>query len=606
MLAAAFALGWFTCQAVAGSNDALLIITNKNYANGADEVKFADRDGAEFKRMAREVLGIPEANITWLSDMTAGKLQLLFGRGGAGSKQLKRLFKQPDTTLWVLYSGHGISAIAPGDTRPQPFLLPIDIPAEDAGSQGLPIADMEDALVKAQREQSAEGRIVLFLEACFSGKSGDGSDLVKGASATFRVDLDALGQAAKDRREQIAKDGRFLELAAADFSEIAYWDKDRRLGVFSDAVIEGLYGPADATKYGGNHDKIITFGELSAFVKQRVKLRLDYLYPERNRLQTPVPTGDLDAVLVRFGTRYMVHDLAANAREQAMCDSLGSNRDELVKYLAQCSSGLNYCLCEDQARIKVQKLDKLDYEAEACRAENFRLDELLQREPKDREALASLAEHSSCPDVIKRLQTIQKSDKPADTEIPRLLQIELHRVGCNTGAVDGDWNAAAQKSLGLFNKNAKTTFDVTVASLDALKAVSNKPARICPLICDHGYKPDGDACIKITCKVGFEVGDDNACESIHLKRREKPVVSVRPSGEPKATAPRSNRSNSAIDYGPKEYEPPGSGKVSNGRCNCKAICDKFASLGQLSGPKIGQCKSDCEQKYAGCNKGALR
>src|ERR1700676_693561 len=92
------------------------------------------------------------------------------------------------------------------------------------------------------------------------------------------------------------------------------------------------------------------------------------------------------------------------------------------------------------------------------------------------------------------------ANQPALADIPRLLQAELHRVGCNTGSVDGDWNAAAQKSLSLFNKNAGMKFDVKIASLDALDAVRSKAARICPLICEHGYKADGERCVKITCK----------------------------------------------------------------------------------------------------------
>jgi hypothetical protein len=54
------------------------------------------------------------------------------------------------------------------------------------------------------------------------------------------------------------------------------------------------------------------------------------------------------------------------------------------------------------------------------------------------------------------------------------------------------------------------------------------------------------------------------------------------------------------------YDPQGSGKISNGRCNCKTNCDQFAKSGQLAGAKLAQCKSDCEQKFAGCNKGATR
>ena len=54
------------------------------------------------------------------------------------------------------------------------------------------------------------------------------------------------------------------------------------------------------------------------------------------------------------------------------------------------------------------------------------------------------------------------------------------------------------------------------------------------------------------------------------------------------------------------YEAQGSGKISNGNCICKINCDRFAKAGQLPGPKLAQCKSDCQQKYAGCNKGAQR
>jgi len=47
----------------------------------------------------------------------------------------------------------------------------------------------------------------------------------------------------------------------------------------------------------------------------------------------------------------------------------------------------------------------------------------------------------------------------------------LRRVGCLTAAVDGEWNAASQRSLAQFNRYAKTKFDVKLASLDALDAI---------------------------------------------------------------------------------------------------------------------------------------
>jgi hypothetical protein len=54
------------------------------------------------------------------------------------------------------------------------------------------------------------------------------------------------------------------------------------------------------------------------------------------------------------------------------------------------------------------------------------------------------------------------------------------------------------------------------------------------------------------------------------------------------------------------YDAQGSGKISNGNCTCKSNCDQFAKAGQLAGEKLAQCKSDCQQKYAGCNKGSQR
>jgi hypothetical protein len=54
------------------------------------------------------------------------------------------------------------------------------------------------------------------------------------------------------------------------------------------------------------------------------------------------------------------------------------------------------------------------------------------------------------------------------------------------------------------------------------------------------------------------------------------------------------------------YDAQGSGKISNGDCTCKRNCDRFAKAGQLAGAQLSQCKSDCQQKYAGCNKGAQR
>src|SRR5262249_40560669 len=85
---------------------------------------------------------------------------------------------------------------------------------------------------------------------------------------------------------------------------------------------------------------------------------------------------------------------------------------------------------------------------------------------------------------------------------------------------------------------------VKTASADALDAVKGKTGRICPLVCETGFRADGDRCVKITCRAGYEVGDDGKCEKIDkkpvVKRQEEP-----PAAKPKRTVQGPSRQPSA-------------------------------------------------------------
>jgi uncharacterized caspase-like protein len=107
------------------------------------------------------------------------------------------------------------------------------------------------------------------------------------------------------------------------------------------------------------------------------------------------------------------------------------------------------------------------------------------------------------------------TSSPAD--LTKSVQIELRRVGCLAGSADGEWNKASRRSLELFNKNAGTKLDVKLASLDALDAIKSRTARVCPLVCEYGFRADGERCVRITCAAGSFLNDDNECE----KHRER-------------------------------------------------------------------------------------
>jgi len=134
---------------------------------------------------------------------------------------------------------------------------------------------------------------------------------------------------------------------------------------------------------------------------------------------------------------------------------------------------------------------------------------------------------------------------PSPAEIAKSAQSELRRVGCLAGAADGDWNAASERSLAKFNRYAGTKFDTKVASSDALDAIRQKPDRVCPLICEHGFRVDGDHCRKIVCVEGTFLNEDNECEKRRGKMRAAkhgPALSSRSTDEPQAPPARKPRS----------------------------------------------------------------
>jgi uncharacterized caspase-like protein len=180
----------------------------------------------------------------------------------------------------------------------------------------------------------------------------------------------------------------------------------------------------------------------------------------------------------------------------------------------------------ENARIAAEKAKQVEQE-KAAAAEKARLAEqekarLAAEKAKQAEQdKAAAAEQARLAAEEKKQQlaalSADKPEQPA-VDLLRALQAELRRVGCNTGSVDGNWTATSQKALDLFNRHSGMKLDVKLASTEALDAVKGKPGRICPLICETGYRADGDRCVKITCRAGYELNDDGSCVKIEAKK----------------------------------------------------------------------------------------
>src|SRR4051794_7237756 len=183
----------------------------------------------------------------------------------------------------------------------------------------------------------------------------------------------------------------------------------------------------------------------------------------------------------------------------------------------------------EQARIAAEKAKQIAQD-QAAAAEQKRAE--AERAAADKAAAAKAAADSKVaavtPAPVKETPNLAAlSSGVSQAEVTKSVQAELRRVGCLSAAADGNWNTTSQRSLTLFNRYAKTSVDTKLASTDALDTIKSKSARVCPLVCEYGYKSDGDSCVKITCAEGSFLNDDNQCE----KRREKKPVAKRDSYE---------------------------------------------------------------------------
>lgn len=273
-------------------------------------------------------------------------------------------------------------------------------------------------------------------------------------------------------------------------------------------------------------------------------------------------------------------------QEKARLAAEGAKRAEIAKAAAAAKIA-------EEARIAAEKVKQIEQD-KAAAAEKARLaeqDKARLAEPEkavsiqdakqidsekagsaERERLAA----EKALDESRQLAAIAptaKQETPAD--LPRALQTELRRVGCSSAAVDGNWSAASQNALELFNKSAGMRLEVKTATLDALDAVKGKTGRICPLICNTGYRSNGDKCVKITCRKGYELSDDNTCEKVVVAR---PVAKQ---DVPKARLERSQQGKTNGEL-VKQF-------INSPTCsNIRAACDKSLA------------PSHCARSYAEC------
>lgn len=229
-----------------------VIIANEDYTS-VPPVPMAGNDGKVFAQYCEQTLGLPKENILQYPNATYGKMI----RAVQDITNIASAYN--DIRVIFYYAGHGI----PNESTRDAFLLPIDAD----GSQ----TEACYPLKKLYGELSSLGAksVVVFLDACFSGATGEGGTLM----------ASARGVALVARQERPS--GNLIVFSAASDDQTAFPYKDKSHGLFTYYLLKKL----QSTK--GN----TTLGDLGQYIIDNVKQKSVVI---NRKLQTPTVTCSSD------------------------------------------------------------------------------------------------------------------------------------------------------------------------------------------------------------------------------------------------------------------------------------------------------------------------
>lgn len=230
--------------AVRNTSGVAVIIGNQDYGAGLPKVDYAANDAKSFRSYVVDVLGYDPANIIYLENATKAQLEAVFGNATDFHGKLWRLLDPGRSDVTVYYSGHGV----PGSG--QAFLLPVDADPNTPQINGYAVGQLYENLSKLDAKQ-----VTVFLDACFSGQSVNGS----------LTRTSAIGITPKFA--QAAPSLSILTAAAAD--QVAVWDEETQHGMFTRYLLDALYGAADTDEFG-KADGRVTLAEAKSYLDRNM------------------------------------------------------------------------------------------------------------------------------------------------------------------------------------------------------------------------------------------------------------------------------------------------------------------------------------------------
>lgn len=241
------------------TNDAAVIVGIDQYTY-IPHVTGASLNARAWFDYLNKTRGVPTANITLLCDNEATLENMTEYASQAASLAVK------NGTLWFIFIGHG----APDAAVKDGLLVGVDT---QASAKSIKARSLPRNKLLAALAQSKADRIVVVIDACFSGRDTSGLELVEGLQPLVLINKPHM-------------DSRFTVLTAGRADEYSGPLPGVRRPAFSYIALGALRGWAKTDKNGN-----ITAGNVLRYSEETIRATV------HDRNQHPTLTGNPDTIL---------------------------------------------------------------------------------------------------------------------------------------------------------------------------------------------------------------------------------------------------------------------------------------------------------------------
>jgi hypothetical protein len=248
-----------------------VIIGNRTYGGDIPDVAYAHNDADAMRKFVVDALGYREGNVIDLRDATLVDMQAILGNEKSHRGQLWRWVRPRESDVIVYYSGHGV----PGTHDKRQYLLPVKADPNSPEIGGYALETLYGNLSKLEARS-----IRVYLDTCFSGES-PGGPLLRSFSG---LAIPAAPETA------------LTVVTAASNEQLASWDEEAQLGLFTRYLLDGLQGAADDSRFG-QRDGRVTLQEIKGYLDRE----MTYIARRRyGREQNVTARGNMQEVLARL------------------------------------------------------------------------------------------------------------------------------------------------------------------------------------------------------------------------------------------------------------------------------------------------------------------